>query len=91
MMASSPQAPADLAGALKHVATTWRAVRTHIDEAFFGDTRGMSVVLNAGESDSGKPYILRNEYFGDSPRYLLQNPADSGPGGIYAILLDVAG
>lgn len=88
MATSSP--PTEMAAALQHVATAWRAIRAHVDEAFFGDTRGASVVLNAGEGNTQQPYVLKNEYFGDVPRYQLHGPATVGPGEIYGVLRAVA-
>lgn len=89
MMATSPP-PAGLADALQHVATAWRAVRAHIDETFFGDTRGASVVLNAGSEGSGRLYTLRSKDFGEVPRYQIEGPATVGPGQVYGLLKAVA-
>ena len=82
--------PSDVPAALLHAANAWRAVRTHVDEAFFGDTRGASIVLNAGKGGAGQLYTLREEYFGDTPRYQLLGPPAADPDQIYGLLKAVA-
>jgi 5-methylcytosine-specific restriction protein B len=84
------EVPHGLDAALQHAANAWRAVRTHVDEAFFGDTRGASIVLNAGRGGDGQLYTLREDYFGDAPRYQLVGPPNVDQAQIYGLLRAVA-
>lgn len=76
--------------ALAHFATCWRLVKAHIDEAFFGDVRGMAIVLNADQGVSGNPYTLEETTFGDAPRAQISGPATLMPDHIYGLMRAIA-
>lgn len=75
-------------GALRIAAETWRLMRAHVDEVFFGDLRGVSTVLNVGVP--GHVYSLEDASFGEEPRLELSGPASVGPDAIYQLLRAVA-
>lgn len=76
--------------ALQDAAESWRLIRTHVDEVFFGDVRGVAAVLNIGEVDS-HPYTLEDSNFADEPRIELVGPETVSTDGVYALLCAVAG
>ena len=72
--------------ALEHLAVAWRQIKSHIDEAFFGDVRGAAIVLNANSGIAGNPYILEETFFGDRPSPQIQGPASIDATTIYNLL-----
>lgn len=74
LMASAAK-PASVDEALAHFSTCWRMIKTHIDEAFFGDVRGMAIVLNADQGLASNPYTLEETTFGDAPRAQISGPS----------------
>lgn len=90
LMDPSGPAPADLEGAKALLATGWSQVRNHVEEAFFGDTRGTAIVLNAVDAVPGHPLALREASFGETPRVILDGPRSTEPDGVYAMLKAVA-
>lgn len=72
LMAGNP--PDDVAGALRYVGESWRALRAHIDEIFFGDSRGIAAVLNVTDGATGHVYSLEDVSFADEPRLSLRGP-----------------
>lgn len=77
-------------GALEHVATCWRLIKNHIDEAFFGDVRGTAIVLNADHGIEGNPYSLEETSFGDAPRAQINGPTTIAPDEIYGLMKALA-
>lgn len=90
LMVPSGGVPGTEAGASAHIATAWTFVRNHVEEAFFGDVRGMAIVLNAGRGVDGHPLNLKEETFGDAPRAVLTGPIVTESDSIYALLRAVA-
>lgn len=90
LMHPSGNAPADLAGAKAHLATAWSLVRSHVEEAFFGDVRGTAIVLNAEGRVKDHPLKLEETSFGETPRVILKGPRTTGPDDVYAMLKAVA-
>ena len=84
-------APAGLDDALALVARSWSIVRAHLDEVFFGDIRGLAVVLNATGEVPSHPYLLEDAFFGDEPKQFLKGPSSVAPTNVYPILSAVAG
>jgi len=82
--------PGTIEQALDHFATSWRLVKTHIDEAFFGDVRGMAIVLNADRGIAENPYTLEETTFGDAPRAQIKGPATLTREHIYGFMLALA-
>jgi 5-methylcytosine-specific restriction protein B len=76
--------------ALQDVTESWRLIRAHIDEVFFGDTRGIAAVLNVGGIDS-HPYKLEDTTFADEPRLELIGPEIISAQNVFSILRAVAG
>ncbi len=71
LMGAAP--PAGLPEARDHVARVWATVRQHIDEVFFGDTRGIGEVLAAGSQ--GSPYSVTDTLFAGQPVVQLEGPS----------------
>ena len=82
--------PSTIEEALDHFATSWRLVKTHIDEAFFGDVRGMAIVLNADQGIAENPYKLEETRFGDAPRAQIKGPDTLQREHIYGLMLALA-
>jgi 5-methylcytosine-specific restriction protein B len=76
--------------ALKDTAESWRFIRAHIDEVFFGDVRGIAAVLNVGGSDS-HPYKIEDSTFADEPRLELVGPEIISTKNVFTLLRAVAG
>lgn len=91
VMTPAGTAPASLDDALALAARSWNIVRAHLDEVFFGDIRGLAVVLSATGQVANHPYLLEDAFFGDEPKQYLKGPARSVPANVYAILSAVAG
>jgi 5-methylcytosine-specific restriction protein B len=71
--------------ALAHFATSWRTIKNHIDEAFFGDVRGTAIVLNADRGIAGNPYDLEETSFGDAPRAMINGPVTVDSSQVYEL------
>ncbi|MCM2561747.1 AAA family ATPase [Lutimaribacter sp. EGI FJ00015] len=82
--------PGTVEQALDHFATCWRLVKTHVDEAFFGDVRGLAIVLNADQGIAGNPYTLEETTFGDAPRAQINGPVTLTRDHIYGLMLALA-
>lgn len=91
VMTPAGTAPASLDEALALAARSWNLVRAHLDEVFFGDMRGLAVVLNATGQAANHPYHLEDAFFGDEPKQALKGPTSVVPANVYAILAAVAG
>ena len=76
--------------ALDHVATCWRLIKNHVDEAFFGDARGTAIVLNADRGIEGNPYTLEETSFGDAPRAQINGPTAVTRDQLYGLLKALA-
>lgn len=90
VMGPSGTAPSDLEGALALVVRSWSAIRTHLDEVFFGDMRGLAVALNAAGQSAKHPYSLQEVFFGDEPKQQLAGPARVTADNVFAVLAAVA-
>lgn len=90
-MTPAGTAPAGLDDALALAARSWNIVRAHLDEVFFGDMRGLAVVLNATGQVASHPYLLEDAFFGDEPKQSLRGPTAVVPANVYAVLSAVAG
>lgn len=91
VMTPAGTAPSLLEDALELAARSWNIVRAHLDEVFFGDMRGLAVVLNATGQMPAHPYMLEDAFFGDEPKQELKGPVSVNSANIYAILSAVAG
>lgn len=80
----SGDAATDLADALRYLQAPWRRIRAHVDEVFFGHTRGVAAVLNVGAP--GHPLTLHERYFAGDPVVALSGRIDD----LYEFLRTVA-
>ncbi len=76
--------------ALRDTAESWKLIRTHIDEVFFGDVRGIAAVLNVGGVDF-HPYTLIDSNFADQPCLELTGPEIVSAQDVFTLLRAVAG
>lgn len=90
VLMSSTAKPGSVDEALAHFSTCWRMIKTHIDEAFFGDVRGMAIVLNADQGIAGNPYALEETTFGDAPRAQITGPSMLAPEIVYGLMRALA-
>lgn len=72
--------------ALHVSANNWAKVRSHVQEVFFGDLRGIAATLNAIDGPGFHPLQLVETTFADDIRYELTGPSRIGPGTIYNAL-----
>lgn len=64
----------------------WAKVRAHVEEVFFGDTRGVAAALNALDGPGFNPFKLIETSFADDLRFRLDGPANFAEDNIYAAL-----
>lgn len=64
----------------------WAKVRAHVEEVFFGDTRGIAAALNALDGPAFSPFKLTETTFADDLRFRLEGPTNFDEGNIYAAL-----
>jgi len=74
--------------ALFSVTQSWKAIRAHVDEVFFGDIAAIATVLNVGS----RPHIysLNETIFANEPKVELVGPVTVSPTEIYGLLRAVA-
>lgn len=75
-----------LAEALGMLCVGWAKVRAHIEEVFFGDTRGIAATLNALHGPDFNPFKLTDTTFADDLRFRLEGPTNFAEDNIYAVL-----
>lgn len=64
----------------------WAKIRAHVEEVFFGDTRGIAAVLNALDGPAFNPFKLTETTFANDLRFWLEGPTNFAEGNIYAAL-----
>lgn len=69
----------------------WAKVRVHVEEVFFGDTRGIAAALNALDGPAFNPFKFTETTFADDLRFRLQGPTNFNEDNIYAALRAFAG
>jgi 5-methylcytosine-specific restriction protein B len=72
--------------ALGALCVGWAKVRAHVEEVFFGDTRGIAAALNALDGPAFNPFKLTETTFADDLRFRLEGPTNFAEGNIYATL-----
>ncbi|MBA5705966.1 ATPase [Pseudomonas fulva] len=77
--------------ALGTLCVGWSKVRAHVEEVFFGDTRGIAAALNALDGPAFNPFKLTETTFADDLRFLLEGPKNFAENNIYAALRAFAG
>lgn len=72
--------------ALGTLCVGWAKVRAHVEEVFFGDTRGIAAALNALDAPAFNPFKLTETTFADDLRFRLEGPTNFAEDNIYAAL-----
>lgn len=72
--------------ALGALCVGWAKVRAHVEEVFFGDTRGIAAALNALDGPAFNPFKLTETTFADDLRFRLEGPTNFSEENIYAAL-----
>ena len=72
--------------ALGALCVGWAKVRAHVEEVFFGDTRGIAAALNVLDGPAFNPFKLTETTFADDLRFRLEGPTNFAEGNIYAAL-----
>lgn len=72
--------------ALGSLCVGWAKVRAHVEEVFFGDTRGIAAVLNALDGPGHNPFKLTETTFADDLRFRLEGPTNFTEANIYPAL-----
>jgi len=72
--------------ALGTLCVGWAKVRAHVEEVFFGDTRGIAAVLNALDGPAFNPFKLTETTFAEDLRFRLEGPTNFAENNIYAAL-----
>ncbi|MBP0635924.1 AAA family ATPase [Cupriavidus sp. AcVe19-6a] len=75
-----------LAEGLRTLCVGWAKVRAHVEEVFFGDTRGIATVLNALDGPAFNPFKLTETTFADDLRFRLEGPSNFNETNIYPAL-----
>lgn len=76
----------DIDKSLEFVCTGWEKIRSHVDEVFFGDLRGVAATLNALEPPPYHPFKLEETDFAGELRYKLVSPKSLSKETIYPFL-----
>ncbi|VCW13006.1 5-methylcytosine-specific restriction enzyme B [Escherichia coli] len=72
--------------ALGTLCVGWAKVRAHVEEVFFGDTRGIAAALNALDGPAFNPFKLTETTFADDLRFRFEGPTNFAENNIYAAL-----
>jgi 5-methylcytosine-specific restriction protein B len=72
--------------ALGMLCVGWAKMRAHVEEVFFGDTRGIAAVLNALDGPAFNPFKLTETTFADDLRFRLEGPTNFSEDNIYVAL-----
>ncbi|BAO63287.1 ATPase family protein [Pseudomonas protegens Cab57] len=72
--------------ALGTLCVGWAKVLAHVEEVFFGDTRGIAAALNALDGPVFNPFKLKETTFADDLRFLLEGPKNFAENNIYEAL-----
>ena len=90
LMASQGDKPSTVDDALAFVASSWRAIRAHLEEVFFGDIRGLAASLNALGNSAAHPYSLEEVFFAEEPRQQLKGPTTIDTQNVFDLLKAIA-
>jgi 5-methylcytosine-specific restriction protein B len=72
--------------AILHVSVGWAKIRAHVEEVFFGDTRGIAATLNALDGPVFNPFKLIETTFANDLRFKLEGPSNFSDTTIYPAL-----
>jgi 5-methylcytosine-specific restriction protein B len=76
--------------ALSFLCIGWAKVRSHIEEVFFGDIRGIAATFNALDGPAFNPFKLIETTFADDLRFKLEGPHNFSVTDIYPALRAIA-
>ena len=76
----------DLEKALDFICLGWEKIRSHVEEVFFGDLRGVAATFNALEPPTYSPFKLEEVNFAGELRYKLVAPKTFTRENIYLFL-----
>lgn len=76
----------DQTEALSALCVGWAKMRAHVEEVFFGDTRGIAAALNALDGPAFNPFKLTETTFADDIRFRLEGPTNFNNDNIYPAL-----
>jgi 5-methylcytosine-specific restriction protein B len=80
-----------VADAVAFLREPWRRIEAHVEEVFFGDTRGIGAALGVREGTGSHPYALRRVEFVDQIVFELDRPRVSNDADFYRLLQAVIG
>jgi len=86
LMSHASPATLPLTEVLEMLCVGWAKVRAHVEEVFFGDTRGVAAALNALDGPAFNPFRLSEMTFADDLRFRLEGPANFSEDNLYAAL-----
>ncbi len=86
LMSDAKPAETTLEEALRFLCPGWERIRAHVEEVFFGDTRGIAATLNALDGPQFNPFKLGETTFADDLRYKLDGPQAFSHENIYPAL-----
>lgn len=72
--------------ALGTLCVGWAKIRTHVEEVFFGDLRGIAAAINALDGPAFNPFKLTETTFADDLRFRLEGPTNFDEDNIYGVL-----
>jgi 5-methylcytosine-specific restriction protein B len=85
MTETKPQT-VSLQDALATLCIGWAKIRAHVEEVFFGDTRGIAAAVNALDGPAFNPFKLTEMTFADDLRFQLEGPVNFNEANIYQAL-----
>ncbi len=86
LMTDSSLKTMSLVEVLNLMCVGWSKVRAHVEEVFFGDTRGIAATLNALDGANANPFKLVETTFADDLRFRLEGPSNFTEDNLYAVL-----
>lgn len=90
LMSNGKSVALTLDEALSFLCIGWAKVRAHIEEVFFGDSRGIAATLNALDGPAFNPFKLTETTFADDLRFRLEGPNNFSVTDIYPALRAIA-
>jgi 5-methylcytosine-specific restriction protein B len=76
--------------ALSFLCVGWAKLRSHVEEVFFGDIRGIAATFNALDGPTFNPFKLTETTFADDLRFRLEGPNNFSVADIYQALRAIA-
>lgn len=90
LMSEAKLSTMSLDEALSFLCIGWAKVRSHIEEVFFGDIRGIAATFNALDGPAFNPFKLIETTFADDLRFKLEGPHNFSVTDIYPALRAIA-